>query len=224
MSQERRGCLAVLFGRGATQPKPGAVLTPRAVDVQLRDNFLSATELQFFKAAELATRERFTLLTKINLGDLFRSPTGDAGVRNQINQKHVDFLLCDPDTLKPRLGIELDDSSHARASATKGDQVKDDAFESAGLPLIRFPAGLSYSSAEISSQIEKALGAVTLPHPHDASSAIGTPGVESPSGVPQCPNCGVDMVLRPGVKGRYDAFYGCANYPRCREVMPIKTV
>ena len=30
---------------------------------------------------------------------------------NKINRKHVDFLICDDETLKPLVGIELDDST-----------------------------------------------------------------------------------------------------------------
>jgi len=40
---------------------------------------------------------------------------------------------------------------------------------------------------------------------------------------PLCPNCGVPMVLRVASRGEHQGkpFYGCPNYPRCREVVPI---
>jgi hypothetical protein len=37
---------------------------------------------------------------------------------NSLISTQVDFLLCDPKTLKPALAIELDDSSHARPPAS----------------------------------------------------------------------------------------------------------
>lgn len=182
--------------------------------MRLREDFLSITELSFFRAAEIATRGRFTVLTKINLGDLFTSPTRDQGDWNRISRKHVDFLICDAQTLKPLLGIELDDSSHARASAQKGDAVKDAAFTSAGLPLLRLPARRGYATTEINVLIDDAIGGRALP-----AVAEVAPPEQAPT--PVCPRCGVSMVMRSGAKGRYDSFYGCANYPRCRERKPI---
>ena len=39
---------------------------------------------------------------------------------------------------------------------------------------------------------------------------------------PMCPRCGVPMVLRTARKGGHKGadFYGCPNYPRCRETRP----
>jgi hypothetical protein len=37
---------------------------------------------------------------------------------------------------------------------------------------------------------------------------------------PFCPKCGVPMVLRTAQRGQQagEKFYGCPNYPRCREI------
>lgn len=224
-TEGNRGCLAALFGQGTAtgnksliaaetavdmQLEEPSIATQTAVEMRLRQDFLSITELSFFRAAEIATRGRFTVLTKINLADLFTSPTRDQGDWNRISRKHVDFLLCDAQTLKPLLGIELDDSSHARVSAQRGDAVKDAAFASAGLPLLRVSARRGYATTEISALIDDAIGGRALPVAAEVAAAVQ-------AGTPTCPRCGVPMVLRPGVKGRYDSFYGCVNYPRCRE-------
>ena len=39
----------------------------------------------------------------------------------------------------------------------------------------------------------------------------------------RCPKCGAPMVLRTARKGRNAGgkFYGCSNYPRCKETLPI---
>lgn len=206
-----RGCLAALFGQGSVTPSDDApIATQTDVDMRLREDFLSMTELSFFRAAELATRGRFTVLTKINLGDLFTSPTRDQGDWNRISRKHVDFLVCDLQTLRPLLGIELDDSSHARARAQKGDAIKDAAFASAGLPLLRMPAKRGYATTEITALISDAIGERASP----VAAEVGAP---AQTGTQTCPRCGIPMVMRPGVEGRYASFYGCSNYPRCRE-------
>jgi hypothetical protein len=43
------------------------------------------------------------------------------------------------------------------------------------------------------------------------------------AGAPFCPQCGVRMVVRTAKQGRYagEQFYGCPNFPRCRETQVI---
>jgi hypothetical protein len=100
VSEEKpRGRLAALFGQGG-----GRAPTPQAPVYRLREDFLSTTELSFFRALEIGTRGRFLVLPKVNLGDVFFSPTRRLGDWNRINMKHVDFLLCDPQTIRPSSG------------------------------------------------------------------------------------------------------------------------
>ena len=48
---------------------------------------------------------------KVNLADIFfvARPNENQSYRNKIDRKHVDFLLLDPTTMKPVMGVELDD-------------------------------------------------------------------------------------------------------------------
>lgn len=50
-------------------------------------------------------------------------------------------------------------------------------------------------------------------------------GEAFPSESPRCPRCGVPMVLRVARRGRQPGrlFYGCPNYPLCREIINIPT-
>ena len=63
-----------------------------------------------------AVGERVAMCAKVRLADVFfvAGPNENAAARNRIAAKHVDFLLCDPATMRPLAGIELDDASHAR--------------------------------------------------------------------------------------------------------------
>ncbi len=56
---------------------------------------------------------------------------------NEINQKHVDFVVCRPDFSVEAI-VELDDSTHQRTNRIKSDVVKDVAFSAINYPLIRF--------------------------------------------------------------------------------------
>jgi hypothetical protein len=52
--------------------------------------------------------------------------------------------------------------------------------------------------------------------------SLPAPGAP-PSEAPRCRRCGVSMVLRTARQGANagNQFYGCPNFPRCREVQPI---
>jgi len=58
----------------------------------------------------------------------------------------------------------------------------------------------------------------TSPHPTPLP-AIGVPSREPP----HCRRCGIPMVLRTARQGAHagNQFYGCPNFPRCREVQPV---
>jgi len=53
----------------------------------------------------------------------------------------------------------------------------------------------------------------------DQAFAVPSPQSETES-APLCPKCGIPMVLRMASQGDYKGkqFYGCRNYPRCREM------
>ncbi|MGI5917257.1 MAG: DUF2726 domain-containing protein [Anaerolineae bacterium] len=147
---------------------------------------------------------------------------------NRIDRKHVDFLLCDPQTMAPLLGIELDDSSHRRPDRRARDELVDRIFESAGLPLLRVPARFDgYNAATLREKIDEILtdvpaSSASVDRPESASGVLRVYGPEdalvpSASTAPLCPKCGDEMVLRKGSRGarRGERFWGCPNYPRC---------
>ena len=101
----------------------------------LRDEFLSPAELNFYRVLVSVTADWAALFSKVNLGDLFYAKSGEHGqnqaYRNKIARKHVDFLLCDRESLRPLLAIELDDSSHNRPDRQARDEFVDGVFAAA---------------------------------------------------------------------------------------------
>jgi very-short-patch-repair endonuclease len=71
------------------------------------------------------------------------------GHQNKINQKHVDFVLCDPNSFTPLLVIDLDDSSHMRKDRQGRDAFVDAALDAAGLPILHVSAQHAYAPAEV---------------------------------------------------------------------------
>ena len=193
----------------------------------LRDDFLSAAEHNFYLVLKRAVGDGAVICPKVSLGDLFFAKAGEYGQRlaytNKIDRKHTDFLLCDPQTLRPLVGIELDDKSHRREDRQDRDRFVDKVFEAAGLPLVRIPAQRSYNVRE--------LRRFFLHHP--GLSDVQADGYQRPVAppdaepdVPQCPKCGSPMVLRTAKRGSRTGsqFWGCPNYPRCRGIRQHESV
>ena len=98
----------------AGEPKAASSAIPSPLfPYHLREDFLSAAELNFFTTLQSAIGQKAVVCAKVALGDVFRVKKDDPSrfriYTNKIDRKHVDFLLCDPVTMRPIAGIELDD-------------------------------------------------------------------------------------------------------------------
>ncbi len=139
---------------------------------------------------------------------------------NKIDRKHVDFLICDPNTLELKFAIELDDLSHRRAGRGERDTFVESIFATASLPLVRVPVRATYNTQELGVLFKNALNrreirVAAQEASKQAEAASGNP--------PACPNCGTQMVLRTAKKGTNvgEKFWGCPNYPECRTIINI---
>ena len=143
---EKRGCLAA-----ALRLLAGVLPGREPLPYKVRDHFLSPAEYVFYRVLLSVIRGRLVVCPKVRLGDLFHVTYSKHAVshRNRINQKHVDFVLCDLDTMQPVAAIELDDSSHNLLSRRERDAFVEDVFKAAGLPLVRFRVRRRYDVGEI---------------------------------------------------------------------------
>ena len=108
---------------------------------RLRDDFLSPAEFSFYKVFLSIYGTRLTVQSKVRLADVFfvSRPNENYNYFNRIAQKHLDFLVCDLETMKPLFGIELDDASHKRNDRQERDAFVEEVCKVAGLPLLRLP-------------------------------------------------------------------------------------
>jgi len=90
-------------------------------------------------------------MCKVRLADVVtcRMSPGRHGPFASISQKHLDFVLCDPKTLRIILAIELDDRSHDAEDRQKRDRFVDEVLDRAGVTLIRFQARARYDAVYI---------------------------------------------------------------------------
>lgn len=191
----------------------------------LRDDFLSPAELNFYRVLQTVVADWAIIFTKVSLGDLFYAQTGDfnqnQAYRNKIDRKHVDFLLCDPQTIRPILGIELDDKSHQRGDRQERDKFVNQVFAAAQLSLVHVPVKHGYPTEKLNRYLQQKAGIVFSQY-HDLDEQAEQGDVQS---VPPCPKCGAEMVQRTARSGANagNVFWGCSNYPRCRGIVSIPT-
>lgn len=201
------------------EKKTGEVKYP----YHLRDDFLSPAEQNFYRVLQTATDDWATIAPKVSLGDLFYTQTGDHSqnrvYRNKIDRKHVDFLLFDPRTLRPILGVELDDRSHQRKDRQERDRFVDGVFAAAGLPIAHIPVRQGYQVTQLSEFLQKTAGVATS---RSVEKTQDTPVLQAEAAEPVCPKCGSPMILRTAKSGAHkgNQFWGCSNYPDCRGIRP----
>ena len=113
-----------------------------------RQFLLSRNELAFFLALRCALGQRWHLFAKVRLADVIACPDSkwEKTPGRRIAQKHVDFLVCHPDTTRIIAAIELDDRTHERPLRRQRDVFLNDVFRRAGIPLLRYRARSSYEA------------------------------------------------------------------------------
>ena len=235
MAEENRGCLWAilrLLGWRPEQkaPVPPATNLPMAqptlagieqeppvpASYHTRRFLLSARERAFYHVLKKAAGDRVVVCPQVRLADIFDASPREAF--GKIAYRHVDFLLCHPQTFKPLAGVELDDSSHRRIERVKQDEFKEQVFQRANLRLIRVPVQESYDVRTMETKISEILAA-TPPDPVELLP-------EQDPLAPLCPTCGEVMVVRVAQHGfrKGRPFYSCSRFPQCRGILPYETV
>ena len=126
-----------------------------------RKSLLTDSELRFYGVLRKSA-EDWAICSMVRIADLIRvkpdTPKRQAWL-NRILAKHVDFVLCNPETMEVVLAIELDDRSHQRADRVERDEFVNDAFKAAGLPLLRVKVQEDYDGKELKASIAKTMSA-----------------------------------------------------------------
>jgi formate dehydrogenase maturation protein FdhE len=152
----------------------------------------------------------------VALNDIFYivRPNENVHFFNKFFRKHVDFLLCEPDTLKPAIGIELV-KPVMRTETREADQFMADLFLSVGLPLVHIQSSERYSEHDLTELLELAVTKVKDTKPLRATTKTDS--------VPMCPVCGRMMVLRIHRTGANAGkqYYGCTDNPHCPGTLEI---
>ncbi len=165
---QKSGCLLAIFNvfRGINSPleetpEPAPDQSDNGpLPYRRKDYLLTKAERSFFGVLQHAVNEEYLIFSKVRIGDLLYVRKGTEKrqrFQNYINQKHVDFVLCDKESVKPLLVIELDDSSHQSNRRRKRDNFVDRAMQAAELSILHIPAQQAYNVRELTDQIQSAV-------------------------------------------------------------------
>jgi Protein of unknown function (DUF2726) len=91
---------------------------------------------------------------KVRVADVLESTSSGLAGFNRISQKHVDYLVVSLPNFQPIMALELDGKSHGSEKQQARDAVKDQAFKSANLPLVRVPVSRDLSDVMLLSMLD----------------------------------------------------------------------
>ena len=134
------------FSGNNTEEIPGKIYSSR--------NFLlSKCEASFYAVLKLATDGQFAICPKVRLSDLIQCTSRNPGDSNRINQKHIDFVLCEKDSMKIVCAIELNDRRHLEGSRKKRDELVASALDEAQIKFLPIRAAAVYSVQDLRNAI-----------------------------------------------------------------------
>jgi hypothetical protein len=116
------------------------------------ESLLTKPERSLYEVLLQAVRGRWEVQAKVRLADAVHVRKGVRGkaylsALNAIKTKHLDFVLCEPGTLRIVAAVEMDDG---RQEQFARDERKADILAEAGIWLLRVPVCPDYTLREVS--------------------------------------------------------------------------
>jgi len=180
------------------------------VNYQSIGALFTQAERSFYGVLMQALKDEYVVFGKVRVADIIKPQSGLSRSEwqrsfNKVSAKHIDFVICNKNTLSVLCAVELNDSSHQRADRAKRDAFLSEAFSSAKIPLVEIKAKRAYMISDVQNQLE---------------SYIAEPPISSTGDIKACPQCGAALVERVSKRGKNqgNSFLGCSTYPKCRYV------
>lgn len=142
--------IALLLGR--------LLLPEERPPYEKRTSLITDAEHHFYRVLIAAAQPRWSVFAMVRLADVIRVRPKAAqrqAWQNRILAKHLDFVLCDPQTLEAKLALELDDASHQRPDRMARDEFLEAALAASSLPLLRVPVADQYDCDQLKKSIEE---------------------------------------------------------------------
>ena len=168
-----------------------------------RTKLLTDAELQLFHFMEnnLCQIDRITILAKVRLADIAEVDTRVTLKKEflwKITNKHVDFLICDKNTLDIICAVELDDYTHETQEAKERDIFIMQVLDAVGIKTVRIRTKIR--------AIEK-------------RDLVLVDDYINRKLAPKCPYCSKQMYPKESRTGH--RFYACEDFINCRRTIDI---
>ncbi|MBM4090809.1 MAG: DUF2726 domain-containing protein [Planctomycetes bacterium] len=116
-----------------------------------RRSLLTKSQLTFYRVLKDAVDGRWSVHPMVRLADLVQvrpQARRYQAWQNRIHARHVDFLLCDQNSLEAKLAVKLDEPLR-RPGRQQQDQFLAKALGDAGIPLLRIDVESDYNANSI---------------------------------------------------------------------------
>ncbi len=117
-----------------------------------KDFLMSRAEHEFFDILVDIVGIQYYVFPQIHLPTILDNKVVGQnwkGAFRHIDEKSVDFVICDKAYIKPLLTIELDDRTHEQENRSMRDAEVERILSDAGLPLLRFGNNGNFNKEEI---------------------------------------------------------------------------
>lgn len=122
---------------------------------------LTKNEWAFYKKIKpICDKNNLHIISKVRLADIVEVKKGLENKEwqkyfNKIKNKHVDFILCNPENLAIIAIIELDDKTHERKDRIESDNFKNKLFDCIDYKLIRTTQNSDFEKILIENKLIK---------------------------------------------------------------------
>ena len=143
-----------------TQPEydPNNYIDTAKSPFLIANSLLTKAEMNFYNVLkDIIDDEKQIICPKVRIIDVLWTKTYRVENKltfiNKVNRKHFDFVICDKETLKPLMAIELDDKSHEEESRKERDEFIDALFKDLNFKVVHIPVKYSYNPSELKEKI-----------------------------------------------------------------------
>jgi very-short-patch-repair endonuclease len=124
----------------------------------LFDNY---SEYQFFKILQEIVDDKYLILPQMNYSHIIdvknMSYFQMRKFRTKIDKKSADYVICDKESVQPKLVIELDGNSHSKVNRIKRDEWINNLCSQVGLPITHILVSELGNKEEINRRIKDLL-------------------------------------------------------------------
>lgn len=152
--------LVIKYFQNQQEGDDGGDWKRRGYDYKKRDFFMSRAEHECYDALIAAVGKDYYIFPQAHLTSIVDHKIKGQnwrGAFRHIDEKSVDFVLCDKNYIAPRLAIELDDRTHERLDRKLRDGEVERILKCAGLPLLRLDNHGSFDSIDVAQKIKSAI-------------------------------------------------------------------